>query len=234
MIHIFFRHYNTSGREDWRPDWFDYELCFKNFIKTIDGNENISLTIIYDGDDNSNFIFKYGYKVVRISAGSDLSSFYQTLDYIESLKLDHDDIIYLLENDYLHLDGWVEKVFDFFSKNKNQYLTLYDHADKYMDGYSDLRSKIIITNSHHFRTTPSTCGSFLVRNDVLQEDLGYHKLLPNLLYNITDVPVDHGKFLILNTLKNRQIFSALPGLSTHCLNNLLSPNTDWKIISKKS
>jgi len=103
-----------------------------------------------------------------------------------------------------------------------------------MDGYSDLRSKIIITNSHHFRTTPSTCGSFLVRNDVLQEDLGYHKLLPNLLYNITDVPVDHGKFLILNTLKNRQIFSALPGLSTHCLNNLLSPNTDWKIISKKS
>lgn len=232
MIHVFLRHYNTTGREEWRPSWFDYELCFKNFIKTIKGYDNVSLTIMYDGDDNSNFIFNYGYDVVRISAGSDLSSFYQTLNYIENLNLGDSEIIYLLENDYLHLDGWVEKVFDFFGNNPNKYLTLYDHADKYMDGYSDLRSKIITTNSHHFRTTPSTCGSFLVKNGILQEDLNYHKLLPNLLYTITDVPVDHGKFLILKTLKDREIFSALPGLSTHCLNNLLSPNTNWELILK--
>lgn len=233
MIQVFYRHYNTSGRENWRPSWFDYERCFNNFVKTLMGYDNVNVTIIYDGEDESNFIFNYGFKVVKINAGSDLNSFNQTLDYIQSLNLDNDDIVYLLENDYLHINEWIPKVVDFFENYKEVYLTLYDHADKYMYGYDDLRSKIILGKSHHFRSTPSTCGSFIVRNEVLIDDLKYHKLLPNFLYDITNVPVDHGKFLILNTLKNREIYGAIPGLSTHCLNNLLSPNIDWEIISNK-
>lgn len=227
MIHIFYRHYEIDGKESWRPDWFDYEGCFKNLLKTIETHENVKLTIIYDGETDSNFIFNYDHKIIKIKAGSDLNSFTETLNYIENLNLDNDDIIYLLENDYLHLNGWVEKVFDFFSYNNKHYLTLYDHADKYMDSYNNLRSKIISTETHHFRTTPSTCGSFLVKYNILKEDIKYHKFIPQVLYTITDVPVDHGKFLILNTLQNREIYSPIPGLTTHCLNNLLSPNIDW-------
>ena len=230
MIHVFYRHYNVQGSEEWRPKWFDYEKCLINFLNTIESNDNIFFTVIYDGDDSENFIFKYNLNLIRISAKSDNESFRQTLEIIKNSNINENDIVYLLENDYLHTPNWDSKVIEFFNSNDDAYLSLYDHGDKYMSGYDNLRSKIIVTNSCHFRTTPSTCGSFLCRMKTLIDDIKFHQEVPNFLYNITKTPVDHGKFLMLNFLKERSIYSSIPGLSTHCLNGLLSPTIKWENI----
>ena len=58
MIHIFYRHYSINGREDWRPEWFDYEKCFINLLNTIEG-KNIDLHVVMDGKIENNWIKKY-------------------------------------------------------------------------------------------------------------------------------------------------------------------------------
>lgn len=236
MIHIFYRHYNISVREEWRPVWFDYEKCFLNLLKTIKNKKNLSIIVVYDGEDSENFIFKHTQNIVKISAGGDIKSFIKTLEIAKefSSNLNENDILYFLENDYLHTDTWVEKVRSFFASSmKDNYLTLYDHFDKYMGSNQSLHSNIFVTENHHFRSTPSTCGSFLVNKKTFIEDYNFNTTVMDFLGPNTNLPLDHAKFLILSQIKNRKILSPIPGLSTHCLNNLMSPTINWeKIINE--
>ena len=38
---------------------------------------------------------------------------------------------------------------------------------------------------------------------------------------------DHNKWLWLNHHRNRSIISPISGLSTHCMEGLMSPTIDW-------
>jgi hypothetical protein len=233
MIHIFYRHYPVRDREDWRPEWFDYEKCFKNLIHSIFNKDNVTLNVIYDGEKDDNFIFNYDVNFFYINVKNDYDSFKKTIDIIKNSNIDDNDLIYLLENDYLHVSEWDCKVIDFFNEKDNDYLSLYDHNDKYFVDYSDLKSKIIVTKSRHFRTTPSTCGSFITTKKVLIDDYYAHYNSPTITKTFTNMPVDHAKFLLLKQLKNRNVYTPIPGLSTHCLNGLLSPTIEWsKIINE--
>jgi len=128
-------------------------------------------------------------------------------------------LIYFLENDYLHVDGWLGKVEELFTTyNGLDYVSLYDHKDKYfLPMYDNLVSKIFITDSHHWRSTPSTCGSFTITKERFDED-----------YDIlSTVRGDHNKFLWLNKNRGRSVVSPIPGLSTHCMEGLMSPTLEW-------
>jgi len=233
MIHIFYRHYSINGREDWRPEWFDYEKCFCNLLNTICNKKNVNITVIYDGNKDDNFIFNYDVNVVLIDVKSDYESFKKTINIVKESDIDDNDLIYLLENDYLHTPNWDKKVLDFFEIENNSYLSLYDHNDKYFEGYSDLRSRIIVTKSSHFRTTPSTCGSFITTKKTLLNDYTAHHKSPEITKVFCNLPIDHAKFLLLKQLKNRDVYSPIPGISTHCLNELMSPTIKWnKIINE--
>lgn len=231
MIHVFYRHYNVSGRESWRPDWFDYEKCFDNFLNSIQNKNQIKIHIVYDGEDSNNFVFDKKFDFFhRINVGSDLGSFKKTLEIIKKNSSDFlgSDIIYLMENDYLHKVNWDFYVEEFFkSEYRNNYLTLYDHADKYSQ---ESCSNIIHTSSHHYRTTVSTCGSYLMNYETFLDDYDFNINIFDFLVNKTRLPLDHAKFLTLLKIKERTLYSALPGLSTHCLNNLLSPTINWNFI----
>ena len=41
---------------------------------------------------------------------------------------------------------------------------------------------------------------------------------------------DHNKWIHLNENKNRFILTPLPGLSTHCMEGLMSPTIEWNKI----
>ena len=139
--------------------------------------------------------------------------------------MDDKDLYYFLENDYLHQPGWVAKVQEMFTTfgHPPHYISLYDHNDKYfLPMYSDLVSKIYTTPTHHWRTTPSTCGSFIVGKHVFRED-----------YDINSTMVgDHNKFIHLSKERDRGVLTPLPGLSTHCMQGLLSPTISWENYSK--
>jgi hypothetical protein len=226
-IHIFYRHYKASGTDGkQRPEWFDYEKCFQNLLSTVD--DNVSINVMYDGKlDDGNFIHNYKDQVnqiIEFSGGSDFKSFQRTCEAIKSsLEIKDKDIIYFLENDYLHTNDWVEKILEAFQTYTLSYVSLYDHNDKYfLPAYEDLVSKIFITENHHWRTTPSTCNSFLISKKVFDEDYDILSTLEG----------DHNKFMWLTDNRSRFVITPIPGLSTHCMDYLLSPTINWKELNQ--
>tara|TARA_R110000787_G_scaffold206630_1_gene316826 strand:- start:156 stop:833 length:678 start_codon:yes stop_codon:yes gene_type:complete len=223
-IHIFYRHFNISGNDfKGRPEWFNFEKCFLNLLSSIE-NKDATLHLVMDGDVTTNFINKFAdkYTLHSIKAGEDQSSFWQTWKIVKEQDIPEGDLIYFLENDYLHTDDWVDKTVEIFKTFSGlNYISLYDHNDKYfLPVYEELASKIFTTPSHHWRTTPSTCGSFIIPKNIFEEDYKEH----------TEIRGDHNKFLHLAETKGRFILSPLPGLSTHCMNGLLSPTINWSTI----
>ena len=222
-IHIFYRHYNVTGTDHrGRPSWFNFEKCFQNLLSTIE-NKPITLHVVMDGE-GENWIDKYSshYTIHNIKAGADQSSFFQTWDIAKNSNIEQEDLIYFLENDYLHLQGWSEKIIELFEKyDLMHYISLYDHNDKYSQNYDDLLSKIITSKSHHWRTTPSTCGSFIIKKQLFDLDFDIH----------TNVIGDHNKFIDLYNQRNRMVITPIPGLSTHCMEKLLSPTINWEKIN---
>lgn len=223
-LHIFYRHYNVSGTEERRPDDFDYERCFDNLLDTIEGNKDVELHIIYDESklgDNWIFDFKEKYlnKLIKVNGGGDFKAFQQLQPYIDSLNLEKDDLIYFLENDYLHVHGWADKVIELFKTyNGLNYVSLYDHPDKYfLPQYENLVSKIIITKTHHWRTTPSTCGSFVITKEFYDQD-------KDILFTMEG---DHNKFLWLAEHRQRFVLTPIPSLSTHMMKGLEAPTIEW-------
>lgn len=212
MIHIFYRHTNLFGRANYRPEWFDYESCFVNLLKTIEPYEDIvKINMVLDGKFHDNPTKKYSEKFTcyEIQAGSDKVSFYMTLDLIKDLcnknEIQNEDIIYLLENDYLHHDDWVPKVISIFNSFDDKYISLYDHPDKYLPG-NHVESKIYVTENHHWRTTPSTCGSFIVSKKIFTDDFELNRKISDACYDIGTTP-DHFRFLIMNLYKKREVLT---------------------------
>lgn len=238
-LHIVYRHvhgmHNHRSRDPHkvRPPWFSHESCFANLLDTIAKSSHrtqVSLSIVYDGTPDefeSDFIktVLHNYPVspataIIVDAGSNLASWHTAIDYALKANIQDTDFIYFLENDYLHQYGWLEKFFELCESGiMFDYASLYDHRDKYFYSmYSDLVSKIFSAPSHHWRTTPSTCGSFLVRRNTFAEDAAYWARAVQ----------DHFQFQDLFEHKRRLLVSPIPGLSTHCMQGYLSPSIEWE------
>lgn len=220
-IHIFYRHYNVEKTDSrGRPNWFDYEKCFQNLLSTIE-DKNINLHVVFDGNIETNFINKYKDKFIthQIKAGNDQTSFNETFKIAKSIPMEKTDLVYFLENDYLHIQGWSDKVIELFNTyTLLHYVSLYDHNDKYFAPmYESLVAKIFTTATHHWRNTPSTCGSFIIVRELLELDYDIH----------TTIAGDHNKFIQLANERNRSVITPIPGLSTHCMEGLMSPTIDW-------
>lgn len=218
MIHILYRHTeHVTGVGKNRPEWFSFENSLNNILKTIKDRKDVKFHLMYDGKYTGSFE-----NTIEFEGGSDFASFKYCWDYAKELPLEDKDLVYFCENDYLHVDGWVDKILDIYSIfDIPGYVSLYDHRDKYiLPQYSDLQSQIYVTKTSHWRTVPSTCGSFVVNKKILLEDYDVH----------TSFYSDHDKFLELGKTKNRIILSPIPSLSTHCEVEWLSPIINWKNI----
>ena len=228
-IYIYYRHAVKNKISPGRPPWFSYEKCFKNLLKTVENYDNIKLTLAVDGNISRDFVDQYTSKLKRpieiflTDYKSSLLSYRSLLGHVKSINMQPTDLVYFLENDYLHLPNWVEKVTELYEKFSNLcYVSLYDHNDKYFyPMYSDLVSKIITTKSHHWRTTPSTCGSFITNRKIFEED-----------YDVwSTANGDHNTFLYLAETRKRSVLTPIPGLNTHCSEELSSPTINWEPIN---
>lgn len=248
-IKILYSHLNVNGTDHKnRPQWFDFEKCFKNLLSTIKNIPKefceIELHVIYDvtrGGLEQNWLgnpekgYKYlatpGYSKLKmfihqIEGGSMFGAAKEMFKTARELAIDmkDKDLFYFLENDYLHVDGWVgeiKRLFETYNLDGG-YVSTYDHLDKYFHPiYSDLVSKILITESHHWRTTPSTCGTYVINKKTFLED--YHIR--------TTLEGDHNYFTLMAEQKGRFVLSPIPSLSTHCMEGLLAPTIDWKKIN---
>lgn len=237
-IQIFLRHCFYSNLQVLpdrsRPIWFDKSKVFKNFKNTI--NNNIAdYHIIYDefyGSIDKTFL-KNEENVKIINCGSECDSFIQTLDYVISKKYTDDTIIYFLEDDYLHRPNWCKILLEGFTLNPS-YVTLYDF-DYFLN--DDFFYKIFKTQNTHWRAVPATTNTFACKYSTLVEDYDVHKEAS--LNGVKEMDgfhysKDYDKFWKLSK-KNKYVVSCLPGYSTHCDANHISPFVDWrKIINQDS
>jgi len=190
-IHIIYRHvfiFNDAARfpSKGRPEGFSYKLCFENLLETIAASkyqDNIKITIFYNGtlnqfdsDDSLQIAKKFctDINVQLIDANSALQSVMIMLRECKNLDLNNDDILYILENDYIHDKNWIESALGVFNSGlRFDYLSLYDHPDRYRFPKNYKNSNLYIGGKRHWVTAQSTCGSFMTRFSTFKRDFKY-------------------------------------------------------------
>ena len=226
-IEVFLRHCYYSKLQELpsreRPSWWDKEKVFNNFKNTYNP-KTTNYTIVYDehyGKIENTFL-KDEENIYLIDCGKESLSFIETCKYILSQNFDDDTIIYFLEDDYIHRPGWDKVLIDGFTLPV-QYVTLYDHGDKYQEMYKNFMTKVLHTELSHWMPVPSTTNTFGIKFKTLKEDYLIHEK-----YSIGYEPsFDHGKFIELHN-RGRSLISSIPGYSTHSHKDFLSPCINWK------
>ena len=243
-IHIYFRHTDISRTtKNNRPEWFSHENCVVNLINTIKESkykDQIAFTFIFDGSLNvasldplyQHFenIDMNNKKIFIINGGDQRKAWRECVKLVDEDrrvgKIDKNDLIYFLENDYLHESKWIDEIFNLVKSNiRWDMATLYDHPDKYseycehLDSLKNKNKKTIVfySGSRHWKIAPSTCATYIMKARVFDRTKIILKLA---IY-------DYKLFLILTKIFRIRLLSPIPALSTHCMASLLSPSINW-------
>ncbi len=144
--------------------------------------------------------------------------------------------IYMLEDDFLHTVGSrhiLEEGIGIFD-----YVTLYDHPDKYMIGGPNKRvnggirghgaehTQVFLTKSSHWKITDSTVMTFACKRSTLLTDMDLIRASIGEKF-----PDSYNMFETLRNERNRIVGSCIPGKSTHVETMWLTPLTDWKWVA---
>ena len=219
---------SDTGYSKVKPDYINNENCLANASKEFDDSiwsviaDNIS-------SDTNDMIQKYLTRncILYVEKGNGAATFNLALD--EALTYDDDEIVYFIENDYLHKPGSQKIIQEAFELGAS-FVSLYDHPDKYIGpeqggnpyckgGAEDTR--VYKTDSSHWKITNSTTMTFAAKVSTLKEN-------EDILRKHTSGthPNDFQMFLELRE-QNKLLITSIPGYSTHGETAWLSPLTDW-------
>jgi len=222
---------SDAGYNKVKPDYINNETCLKNAVAVF---KNAEWNIIADNcsEDTLSMIKKYVDEscIKQVSIGHGAGTFNLALD--KALALDNDEIVYFIENDYLHKPESQKILEEGFGLGAS-FVALYDHPDKYLEpkhggnpfcegGAEDTR--VYITDSCHWKMTNSTTMTFAAKVSTLK------KIESILRKHTTSAhPNDFHMFLELRQRSNLLI-TPIPGYATHGETKWLSPLTDWSKI----
>jgi hypothetical protein len=222
---------SDAGYNKVKPDYINNENCLRNFCNIF--FENIwDIHIIADNisQQTRDMIYKYVDKsqITYTSIGHGAGTFNLALDM--ALKGKDDEIVYFVENDYLHKPG-ADKILEEGFSLGYDYVALYDHPDKYINGANPFVvdggevTRLMLTNSCHWKLTNSTTMTFAAKVSTLKQD-------ETILREFTSGthPNDFQMFLVLRNEKQKGLITPVPGYSTHGETAWLSPLTDWSKI----
>jgi glycosyltransferase involved in cell wall biosynthesis len=226
---VFYRLSDGSYKKD-RYSHATKKGCLDNFLKHFPKEE----IIIYADnvkDETYEWLQTYGCELLRTNGGSSAAGFRIVLQ--DALKLSDNEIVYFVEDDYLHLPNSREVLLE--GLERAHYVTLYDHVDKYIpaimggnhfigdDGAEETR--VFLTKSSHWKLTNSTTMTFAATVDVLKEDAPIW-----LSYTSGTYPRDFDCFIDLRN-RGRTLASPIPSLSTHCEPRWAAPLIKWEDVN---
>ncbi len=150
----------------------------------------------------------------------------------EALMYPDDEIIYFIENDYLHKPQSKKILEEGFNLGA-PFVSLYDHPDKYLDpsqggnpycegGAEDTR--VYLSDNCHWKMTNSTTMTFAAKVSTLKRT---EPILRK--HTLESHPNDFKMFLELRQ-NNELLITPLPGYSTHGETAYLTPLTNWSKI----
>lgn len=235
-----------------KPQYASKENCLRVFIREF-GNEN--LIVVGDGITPTTYEMLKQYvpetNIVLIDVGN-TGAFLASIDlaYQTALQYSSEDFLfYFVEDDYIHRRGARQILLEAFSDLNADYVTLYDHPDKYQD-IQDSRyiagqvtvdkeengirkpgvlyrtgeqSKVLISNSTHWRTVSSTTMTWATTGTNLKED--YEDLVK--LHQGKELPMGIATFEMLKS-KQKDLISPIPSYSAHAEEKWLPYFINWK------
>ena len=217
---------SDTGYNKVKPDYINNEYCLSNASEMFPFHE-YGWSIIADNisEETNNMIQKYIPRnfIDYVSVGHGAGTFNLALD--EALIYDDDEIIYFLENDYLHKPESDKILLEGFNVGYD-YVALYDHPDKYMNGANPYVedggevTRVMLSESCHWKITNSTTMTFAAKVKTLRED---ETILRE--YTSGSYPRDFEMFLALRE-KQHGLITPIPGYSTHGETAWLSPLTN--------
>jgi len=218
-----------------KPAYITKENCLRNAVKEFP-TTRCEWHVMADNvcDDTYNMIVKYvsAGNVERVSVGHGAGTF--RMVYEKALEYKDNDLIYFLEDDYLHLPGSLECLISVAKQNIADYITLYDHPDKYgfkaqnpfvKDGGE--KTRVFLTDSHHWKLTDSTTMTVAAFVDVLKRDKSTW-----WRWTETKHPYDFKIFVDLRCFSRARLISPIPSLSTHGEVVMLAPLINWEDVTK--
>jgi hypothetical protein len=221
---------SDAGYNKVKPDYITNENCLRNFCDVF-FNHIYDIYIIADNvsEDTYNMVKKYidPINISRVKVGNGAGTFNLALD--KALNWDNDEIVYFVENDYLHLQNSPQILNEGFALGSD-YVALYDHPDKYMDNGNPFVegggevTKVFLSNSCHWKLTNSTTMTFAAKIKTLRKD---EKILRK--YTSGEHPYDFQMFLELRNI-GRTLITPIPGYSTHGETTWLTPLINWNDI----
>lgn len=240
-IYVFYRISDNGFKNKTKPEYITKFNCLKNALSVFKG-DNVYFKVYVDGvtQPTEKMIHtlcdtREHTEVIKVNIHSNGFSFRRI--YEDACKLYDNDLVYFLEDDYLHLEDALECLENVAQWNYTDYITLYDHPDKY-DNYNygvnpfckDMGeiTKVFKTDNHHWKITNSTTMTFAAFADVLKRD-------KNVFWQYTETGYPYD-FDIFKTLGNegKLVSSPIPSLSTHGETKFLAPFVNWNnIINNK-
>jgi hypothetical protein len=171
---------SDAGYNKVKPDYVNNENCLKNAL-TIFPWTKYNWSIIADNisEETNDMIQKYIPRdhIDYVSIGHGAGTFNLALD--EALKLDEEEIVYFLENDYIHIQGSPEILEEGFELGAS-YMALYLHPDKFIspskggnpevDYDGGYMTKIYRGKTQLFGMFNSTTMTFAAKVKTLKED----------------------------------------------------------------
>ena len=224
---------SDAGYSKVKPEYVNNELCLKNFCNVFfDQIYNILVIADNCSDDTMVMIKKYidPVNIRKVSVGHGAGTFNLALDM--ALSYDDETIIYFVENDYLHKQGSPRILVEGLQLGYD-YVSLYDHPDKYINKQNGGNpfiedggevTRVMLTNSCHWKLTNSTTMTFAAQVKTLKED---ESILRE--YTLGSYPRDFEMFLALRE-NQKGLITSIPGYSTHGETAWLTPLIDWSKI----
>jgi len=201
-----------------KPAWINNKSCLENLVKHTNGEARI----VVFGDNlkagTAEWICELPVEYIETKAHGNSETFLEVYNY--ALDLAADDIVYFVEDDYLHRPGFISIIKE--GLNRVDYVSLYDHPDK----YGGNPTRLFVTESSHWQFVPSTTMTFAAKASTLvfDEDVFTQAVT-------TGNPPDHLIFSYLTGKMGRRLATPIPGFATHGETAFLAPIIDWERLS---
>jgi hypothetical protein len=225
-MHVIYRISEIGYPKD-KPNYINNKNCFENALQIFN---KANWYVIADNvsDETKEYLNSKVETVKYVSVGHGAGTFNLALDV--ALNLPSSEIVYFLENDYLHKLG-ADKVLEDGIELGFDYVTAYDHPDKYLNPFEGGNpfcsgraedTRVYLGQYCHFKLTNSTTMTFASSVKTLKED---EEVLRK--WTKDTHPYDFQMFMELKQV-GRRLASSIPGYSTHGETEFLSPLTDWQ------
>jgi len=151
-------------------------LCLRSFKQAI-GSLRVKIYAILDGcppDYETLFTQHFptpDLELINVNSLGNRATFGRQIDLL--LDQQESDLVYFAEDDYFYLPGALEALVRFARDNEDaHFVSPYDHPDAYQLALHPKRQELRVFGDRHWRTSASTCLTFLTPKQVLRRTAG--------------------------------------------------------------